>query len=75
MTNATKPEVVKMFLRGTDLKDVAIFFGCSQGTVQTVLREALTGLSELNSELARRAGLRARAAEDVAAPAPLVELV
>lgn len=68
-----KPEMVKMFLRGQDIADVAIFFGCSQGTVQRVLREAITGLSDLNGELAKRAGLRARAAEPIA-PTPVLEI-
>lgn len=70
MTPSQKPELVKMFLRDHDVKDVAIFFGCSEGSVQRVLREAITQLANLNTALdAQR--IRAEAA---AAPVSLSEV-
>lgn len=74
MKSSEKPDLVKMFLRGVDVKDVSIFFACSEGTVQRVLREAITGLSQLNASLVERAGLRAKPDQPAIPVTPLVEL-
>lgn len=59
-----------MFLRGTDIADVAIFFGCSKGTVLRVLREAIIGLSDLNTRIVEESKRRAGASESSAIEVP-----
>lgn len=59
LTVDDKITLVKLFLRGQDVKDLAIFFAAREQTVQRVLREALQQLSRLNEKI----GTRCREAE------------
>lgn len=51
MTGDRKARLVSMFLRGSSLRDTAAFFACRQTTAEQVLREAVTGLGDLNAAL------------------------
>lgn len=62
MNAKEKQDLVALFLRGQGVKDLSIFFACTEQTVQRVLREAIAGLSHLNSRLGTE--LRARRAAD-----------
>lgn len=46
-----KRTLVQQFLRGQSVKDLGIFFACSDLTVQDIIREALTGLVDLNTAM------------------------
>jgi len=54
MTVQEKVTLVQLFLRGQGVKDLAIFFACSEQTVQLVLREAIQQLTVLNEKLGMR---------------------
>lgn len=71
MTSQDKQMLVRAFLRGQTVKDLGIFFACSERTVQTVLREAIAGLSDLNGRL----GMELRTQQATASHAAIVETV
>lgn len=49
MKTRDKTMLVQAFIRGQSVKDLAIFFACADLTVQDILRDAITGLSDLNA--------------------------
>ena len=51
MTAREKQALVKQFLRGQSIADLGVYFACTDRRVQTVLREAITGLVDLNTAL------------------------
>ena len=51
MTGDTKASIVARFADGASVPSLAVWHGCRHETVESVLREALVGLSRLNQML------------------------
>lgn len=73
MTPKDKITLVQLFLRGQGVKDLAIFFACTEQSVQRVLRESIQQLANLNGRIGQELRER-RAADDAQAePEPAVQ--
>lgn len=51
LTGSQKNDLSRAFLHGQSVTDLSAYLGVTRSTVEDVLREALTGLAQLNERL------------------------
>ena len=54
LTSDQKQRVVSLFVGGKSLADIATFMGVHHATIETTLRQAITGLVKLNDQLLKK---------------------